>query len=252
MQKLVPAVAAVDHLLLGVSDLDLGIDWAEPRTGIRAAAGGIHPGVGTRNALLPLGTARYLEIIAPDPLQSDYRFPVDVRTLTEPRLITFAVATSDIENMATIARGAGHTVVGPTRGSRVTSSGATLRWKTLRVLNRFGSGVIEPVPFFIQWDHDTPHPASNAPAGCELESLEFQHPHPGDLQDFLAALGVDAKVSEATVARIIATLKTPRGSVELSRTTCGGSTRKTRLETPSRETIWLSVCRNWRERHVGA
>ena len=206
---------AVDHLLLGVSDLDVGIDWVRQRTGVRPATGGIHPGVGTRNALLSLGAGRYLEIIAPDPSQSTYNFQIDVRRLTEPRLITFAAATNDIESTAAIARRAGYKVFGPAAGSTV-ESGKTLRWRTLGVLNKLGYEGIEPVPFFIQWDLDAVHPSSSAPAGCELESLEFQHPHPSDLSAFLATLGVDAKVSEAPAARIIATLRTPRDRVELS------------------------------------
>ena len=30
-----PAVTAVDHLLLGVADLERGIQWVEERTGVR-------------------------------------------------------------------------------------------------------------------------------------------------------------------------------------------------------------------------
>jgi hypothetical protein len=165
---------------------------------------------------LSLGAGHYLEIIAPDPLQSAYNFQIDVRPLTEPRVITFAAATNDIEGIASIARRAGYRVFGPAAGSRVLTSGKTLRWRTLGVLNKLGSDGIEPVPFFIQWDPDAPHPSKSAPAGCELELLEFQHPNPQDLSAVLRTLGIDSKVSQAGAARIVATLKTPRGRVELS------------------------------------
>jgi hypothetical protein len=215
-QSVRPAAVAVDHLLLGVSDLDRGIEWVEQRTGVRAAAGGVHPGQGTRNALLSLGSGHYLEIIAPDPAQSAYNFQIDVRSLAQPRLINFAVTTTNIAGVAVAAREAGFRLFGPQPGSRQTVDGKTLRWQRLGVLNQLGSGGVEPVPFFIQWDASSQHPSKTAPGGCALEALAFEHPKPSELAGAFKTLGIEGAISQAEQVRIVATLKTPKGRVELS------------------------------------
>lgn len=215
-EELMEATAAVDHLLLGVADLDRGVDWVEKRTGVRAVAGGSHPGVGTRNALLSLGGRRYLEIIAPDPAQTAYNFHIDVRSLAEPRLITWAAAAADIDALAKTAREAGRQVFGPRDGSRARPDGKTLRWKTCGVMSSFGAPGIEPCPFFIQWAAESPHPSQDSPAGCELRSFEIEHPQAADLKAALAQLGIAATVKQGEAVRLRVTLKTPKGEVELS------------------------------------
>jgi hypothetical protein len=210
-----PVKQAFDHLLLGVSDLDHGIAWFEQRTGVRAVMGGVHPGRGTRNALASLGGEHYLEIIGPDPAQIGVNPQFPVGSLREPRLIKFAVRTTHIESTAASLRKAGVTLFGPQSGSRRTVSGALLRWQMLGVESRFQEGAIDPIPFFIEWARDSAHPSENAPRGCTIEDLHFEHPHADELRAALTAIGLEASVVKMNFARIIAMIHTPRGRLEL-------------------------------------
>jgi hypothetical protein len=209
------AADALDHLLLGAADLDAAIAWFEARTGVRAAIGGSHPGMGTRNALVSLGAPHYLEIIAADPAQSAYGFHLDVRTLSEPRLVTWAASTSDIDGVAQSARRSGLEAVGPRDGSRARPDGTRLHWRTLGVTTTFGAAAVDPVPFFIQWAAGTRHPSEDAPGGCRLLSLECAHPDPDALRQTLASLSLDIHVQRARTPAIRATIDTPRGRLKL-------------------------------------
>ena len=81
------SVARVDHLILGVSDLQAGIRAVEKQTGVRPVRGGRHPGGGTRNALISLGERHYLEILAPDPDQEPGDRSRELKALRAPKLI---------------------------------------------------------------------------------------------------------------------------------------------------------------------
>src|SRR5262252_286301 len=159
--KKVPAM--LDHLLLGCSDLDQGIEFVESHTGVRPAIGGVHPGRGTRNALLSLGQLHYLEVIAPDPAPTATpttraELLVRLKRLTSPTLVDWAVHTSDIVGVADRLRKAGITFQGPSAGSRARPDGKMLHWQALN-LDNDREGLL---PFFIQWDADTMHPSVDA------------------------------------------------------------------------------------------
>jgi len=215
-EHLTPASTAIDHLLLGVADLDRGMAWVERTMGVKAAVGGSHPGAGTRNALISLGGRQYLEIIAPDPMQPSYNFHIDVRTLSEPRLITWAARTTDVNVIAKHAREADRQIFGPRDGSRARPDGKLLKWKTVGVVNKFGLEGVEPMPFFIQWAPDSAHPSQDSPKGCELEALDIAHPDPTGLAALLKQLGIDGHVKQADKAILRATIKTPRGPIYLT------------------------------------
>src|SRR5687768_9929423 len=64
-REVVNVPSQVDHLIFGTPDLAMGVETIEKLVGIRATPGGQHPGEGTRNALISLGPAIYLEILGP-------------------------------------------------------------------------------------------------------------------------------------------------------------------------------------------
>lgn len=209
-------LAPIDHLLLGVADLDEGITWVERATGVRAVFGGSHPGVGTRNALLSLGERQYLEIIAPDPEQTVFDFRVELRTLTEPRLITWAAGTDDLDALAATARERGPQMLGTRAGARTKPDGTTLQWRTLAVPNELGRQGVEPFPFFIEWKPGSVHPSEDSPRGCEIVSFAIEHPNAAGLTVALQAFGIEVRVRPSQRARLTTMLMTPKGTVELS------------------------------------
>jgi len=213
--NLLPITEALDHLLLGTSDLDQGILLVKEMTGLTPGMGGSHPGVGTRNALLSLGK-QYLEIIAPDPAQVSFSYRTDLRKLGEPRLIAWAALSRNIDAAALKARGAGMEVFGPSDGSRKKPDGKILTWRVLGIQNSLGNSTVDPVPFFIQWGEGVPHPSQDSVTDCRLESLGFEHPEPEKLRALLRKLGFNADVKRAAAARLTASIRTPKGLWTLS------------------------------------
>lgn len=212
--QMVSAKEAADHLILGAADLDKAITWLENKAGVKAVIGGVHPGRGTRNALISLGGRQYLEILAPDPAQKSVSPPFDLSSLAAPRLINWAAVTDDIASVARRARAEGLTVSDPRDGSRARPDGRMLKWKSMDVQNRSAQVIL--IPFFIEWATGSLHPSQDSPGGCELKSLEMEHPDPEVVTGTLRKLGIDAKVKKANEARLRAVLKTPKGDVELS------------------------------------
>src|ERR1700751_506020 len=141
--------ALLDHILLGCSDLDAGIAFVEEHTGVRPMFGGVHPGRGTRNALVTLGERHYLEVIAPDPKQDTVesyaaRQLATIKQLKAPRLIGWAAHPADVKALVAKLRSAEIAIQGPFPGSRTKPDGRVLKWNTA-VLADDHNGVL---PFF--------------------------------------------------------------------------------------------------------
>jgi hypothetical protein len=197
----------LDHILLGCSDLDHGVAFVEERTGVRAAFGGVHPGRGTQNALLSLGTRRYLEIIAPDPKQSGVQDYPLVNKLTEPRLIGWAAHPGGLQSFAVRLAKSGVAATGPTSGSRRRPDGRVLQWKTLS-LKENAAGLL---PFFIEWSAASIHPSADSPTGCSLLRFEAASPEPESLSKQVALLGLDIAIVKGDKLQLRATISGPKG-----------------------------------------
>jgi hypothetical protein len=207
----------LDHILLGCSDLDQGIAYVEQHTGVRPAIGGVHPGRGTRNALLSLGELHYLEVIAPDPAQAGMKISREsmvrnLKSLSSPQIFEWAVHTSDISSVADRWNKAGIAFDGPTLGSRKRPDGKVLSWQTLNLQDN-QNGLL---PFFIQWGADSIHPSVDSPHGCRLTSFALSGPDLVELAAISHRIGIQVELAQAPEPRLTAKVVGPRGTLSLS------------------------------------
>jgi hypothetical protein len=205
----------IDHIVYGAPNLEAAVDELEKLFGVRATAGGKHPGAGTHNALMALGNGCYLEIIAPDPDQeppADRPMPFGVDKLKHGKLVTWALRVDDIQGSVERARRMGYDPGDPQPMSRDLPEGGTLKWTLTRSREPKGDGL---VPFLIDWG-DTPHPSTAAPRGCSLIRLRGEHPDAPSVLDALLALDtIDLTVIPGPEPALIAILDTPNGELEL-------------------------------------
>jgi hypothetical protein len=203
----------VDHLVYTVPDLQHGIDSAEQLFGVRATAGGQHPGLGTRNALIALGPSSYLEIIGPDPEQpkpaGPRRFGID--ELKAPHLLTWVAKGKSLQTFAADAKSHGINLGPVIPGSRKRPDGVVLSWTYTDPQVVLADRLI---PYFIDWGA-SPHPSATAAKGVTLTGLRAEHPNVERVQKMLKQLGLDLVVTRGPKPSLIATFDSPKGKVEL-------------------------------------
>jgi glyoxalase-like protein len=206
-------LAQVDHLVYATPDLNLGIQTAEQLFGVKATPGGQHPGLGTRNALIALGPASYLEIIGPDPAQpkpaGPRRFGID--DLKAPRLLTWVAKGKSLDTFAADAKAHGVDLGAVIPGSRKRPDGVVLKWTYTDPQTVLADRLI---PYLIDWG-TSPHPSATAATGVTLIGLRAEHPDAERVQKMLTQLGLELTVTRGAKPSLIATFDSPRGRVQL-------------------------------------
>lgn len=199
----------IDHIVFASADLERGMDEIEQLLGIRPVPGGRHAQFGTHNALLSLGPATYLEVIARDP---NLPLPeqgnlVDLSDEQESHLITWVLRTEDIVALASAAESAG-LAIGPVQsGSREQPDGSTLRWQ---LTDPYAMPMGGAIPFLISWG-ETAHPASVVPQAGELLGLTIEHPDSNKVRESVSVFDVDVAVVQADKFGLVARIETEDG-----------------------------------------
>jgi hypothetical protein len=173
----------LDHVLLAVSDLSAAAQEIEARHGLVSIEGGLHPGWGTANRIVPLGDS-YLELVAvvdeSEAAHSAFgRWVAGAHTRSAGPL-GWAVRTERLDDVA------GRLGLTVDAGARTARDGRAVRWRLAGVEH----AAAEPsLPFFIEWGDGTTLPgralAAHRAGAVRLASLRLE----GDAARIAAWLG---------------------------------------------------------------
>ena len=204
----------IDHLVVAAASLDEGVTYVQNILGVDIPYGGEHPLMGTHNHVMPIGQNIFLEVIAQNPEAEKPLHPcwfgfddplIQKSLLSQPRLLTWVVNTSDINAClggAKMSCGRAHKL---RRGALEWYFGLPADGRLLV------SGML---PYIIQWQTEK-HPASlMADSHCVLKKLDIFYPKVQWLQGVFTSIGFtfDNNIClHQGEARLEATLQTPSG-----------------------------------------
>src|SRR5262249_52308958 len=133
---------SIDHLVWFAPDLAAAEHYFAERMDAAPTFGGVHSGEGTRNSLLALGKATYLEILARDPAQPPSNRSGELRDLKSHGLYHWAVAAADLDDIIRRARRAGATPGAIGEGGRQLPDDRRLSWRVLGMTDHPYGGLV--------------------------------------------------------------------------------------------------------------
>jgi hypothetical protein len=226
----------IDHLVIVAQTLAQGVQWCEATLGITPEPGGEHAQFGTHNRLFKIATPdyplAYCEIIAiqagakgPANAYAKRWFDMDTAAMQqavaiEPRLVHFVASTDDLQTARNALKAQGIDR-GPAMPASRRSRKGTLHWQI--TVRDDGQRLFDgALPSLIKWgkpDDIDPlrlHPRNSLPrSGVSLQSISMTHPNATKLQAAYEAIGLSALSIQEGPANLTATLKTPKGLVQL-------------------------------------
>src|SRR5438067_1788169 len=146
-KRRITMLTGLDHIIIGVNDLEQATTVFSQKLGLTASGGGVHPSGGTANRIIVIGDT-YLELIA-------VRTPGEAQQSILDRLakgdgyLNFAFSSNAIEADSKAMLSRGVSIIGPTQGQLRSADGRTRGWSRVDVERR---DLTQHYPFLIQHD----------------------------------------------------------------------------------------------------
>ncbi len=140
-------LTGLDHIIIGVNDLEQATSIFSQKLGLAASGGGIHPSGGTANRIIVIGDT-YLELITA-------RTPGEAQQSMLDRLakgegyLNFVLSSNDIEADSKAMLSRGVSIIGPKQGQLRSADGRIRRWSRIDVER---PDLTQRYPFLIQHD----------------------------------------------------------------------------------------------------
>jgi len=141
-------LTGIDHIIIGVRNLEQAATQFSQKLGLAVSGGGIHPTGGTANRIIVIGDT-YLELIAIHNPTEAQQSMLDRLAIHEGYL-NFVLASNDIEADSNAMINRGVTILGPTRGSLRAADGRTRGWSRINIER---PDLAQRYPFIIQHDN---------------------------------------------------------------------------------------------------
>lgn len=180
-------LTAIDHIIIGVHDLEQAATQFGQRLGLLASGGGIHPTGGTANRIIVIGDT-YLELIA-------VHVPAEAQQSMVERLakgegyLNVVLASDNIEAEGAAMRKRGISIIGPKPGELRSPDGRSRGWSRIDVEQPV---LAQRYPFLIQ------HDSSGEERRYRLAGWTTPPEHPLGVTQVLSATIAVANLQEAS------------------------------------------------------